>query len=435
MADLRTVDRVRVLHPLPWLFLLAFAARLIGLSYHSLWFDEVVSTVWAAKPAGEIWRAGLSFVQDKHPPLYYLLLHAWTRLLGESDVSVRLLGVLIGALAVLPTYGIGRRLGGRRTAAIAALLLALNPFLIWYSQEARMFMPATTFLLVGLYGTLYLFHTDPGSWRLASAPYPLPPATLFALLTILGFTAALYSYLFSAFMLPVAGLWVLLLAWQGRNTPGNARRMLMGLGSLAAVGVLFLPLARNAWSVSGAESEPGRAFAGAAQALIPLLAIYALGWPRWIGNLDTALAVAAALLALAGMLVPDRLAHFQWVEYPRRTDQRRPAIDCSPMHPQRWSVFGDLVNSTVAARRPAACARSDRFRRVALLYLSGAGALPGVGPRFSGRMDVASRRWMGRAGRRSDLDAGRAARQLVARTPPRGLARDSSYHRGVCRPQ
>ncbi len=105
----------------------------------------------------------MSFVQDKHPPLYYLLLHGWTRLLGGGDVSVRLLGVLIGALAVLPTYGIGRRLGGDRAGAIAALLLALNPFLIWYSQEARMFMPATTFLLVGLYGILHLLTRIPAA--------------------------------------------------------------------------------------------------------------------------------------------------------------------------------------------------------------------------------------------------------------------------------
>ncbi len=44
-------------------------------------------------------------------------------------------------------------LGGRRAAALGAVLVALNPFLVWYSQEARMFMPATTFVLVGLYGT------------------------------------------------------------------------------------------------------------------------------------------------------------------------------------------------------------------------------------------------------------------------------------------
>ncbi|MDQ1300419.1 MAG: hypothetical protein QG637_336, partial [Chloroflexota bacterium] len=57
------------------ILLIALAARACSLTYHSLWFDEVMSTVWAAKPAGEIWRVGLALVQDKHPPLYYLALH------------------------------------------------------------------------------------------------------------------------------------------------------------------------------------------------------------------------------------------------------------------------------------------------------------------------------------------------------------------------
>jgi hypothetical protein len=292
--------------PLPWILLLAFAVRLIGLTYHSLWFDEIVSAVWAAKPAGEIWRQGLSFVQDKHPPLYYIMLHAWTRVLGDGDVPVRLLGVVLGGLAVLPAYGIGQRLGGRRAAGLGAFLLALNPFLIWYSQEARMFMPATTFLLAGLYGILLLAEPAPVDersgvgrkvWRSAIGP---------AILTVLGLAAALYTYLFSALVLPVAGLWLVLLAFQGRGLPGHARRIGMGFGSLVVVALLFLPLARNAWMVSGAESVPGRPFEGAAQALGALLAIYALGWPRWAGNLSGIIAAAALLVALFGVAVPDR---------------------------------------------------------------------------------------------------------------------------------
>lgn len=63
--------RARRVHLFLWLFPLALAVRLIGLTYHSLWFDEVMSTFWASKPAAEIWRVGLSLSQDKHPPLYY----------------------------------------------------------------------------------------------------------------------------------------------------------------------------------------------------------------------------------------------------------------------------------------------------------------------------------------------------------------------------
>ncbi len=283
--------------PLIGILLLALGVRLVNLTYHSLWFDEVVSAFWAAQPAAETWRVGLALSQDKHPPLYYLLLHGWSLIFGPGDAALRSLGALIGALAVLPTYGIGVRLGGRRAGLIAALLAALNPFLVWYSQEARMFMPATTFVLVGLYGLL----------RIADPPGPSGErrrgdGELGISLVILGFTAALYSYLYGAFMLPVAGAWLLLLWWLKRGQPGAAKRFWIGVAALAAVAVLFLPLANAAWRVSGAEATPGRAFAGMGPALLGLLKVYALGWPRWDPPVISALAAGAGALALFGAL-------------------------------------------------------------------------------------------------------------------------------------
>jgi mannosyltransferase len=282
----------RATHPLPWLLLLALVVRLINLTYHSLWFDEAMSTFWAARPAAYIWRVGLSLAEDRHPPVYYLLLRGWTLLFGTDDFAVRSMGVLIGALAVLPAYGIGRRLGGRRAALLGALLLALNPFLVWYSQEARMFMPATTFVLVGLYGVV----------RLADSP-----RWWGALLIVLGFVAALYSYLYSAFILPVAGAWLLLMWWRDRDQGrAPAASFWPGVAALAVVGLLFLPLARAAWLVSGAESTPGRAFAGLLPGLGDLLKAYAVGWPHWNPAWTIAAVVGAAALALAGWLLPSR---------------------------------------------------------------------------------------------------------------------------------
>ena len=95
------------------LLAIALAARLVHLTYHSFWFDEAVSALWAAQSPGRIWQVGLGLVEDKHPPFYYLLLHGWSSVFGGGDVAQRTMGVLIGALAVLPTYAIGHRLGGR----------------------------------------------------------------------------------------------------------------------------------------------------------------------------------------------------------------------------------------------------------------------------------------------------------------------------------
>ncbi len=133
-----------------FLFVIGLVPRLSHLTYHSLWLDEAISIGWARLPARLIVSTGLELVQDKHPPLYYLVLHYWTRLFGEGEVSVRLLSALIGALAIPLGYLLMRELYGHRAGVAAALLLAFNPFLIWYSQEVRMFGLATTLLLEAL---------------------------------------------------------------------------------------------------------------------------------------------------------------------------------------------------------------------------------------------------------------------------------------------
>jgi len=306
-------------HPLLWIVLVALGVRLYNVTYHSLWFDEAVSTVWAARPAAEIWRVGLALTQDKHPPLYYLMLKGWTVLWGASDIAVRSLGALIGAVAVLPVYGIGRRLGGRPTGLLAGLLLALNPFLVWYSQEARMFMPATTFGLVGLYGVLLIadgkWQIANGKWQIANGKWPIangiryrPSAIGYPLLVVAGFTAALYTYFYSAFLVPVAGAWLLWFWWLNRDQPGAGRRFWLGVGVLGIVALLFLPLARSAWTVSGAEAVPGKAFSGMGQPLWRLLQVYTVGWPRWPEPALTWIASGAGLLGLIGILAPAREA-------------------------------------------------------------------------------------------------------------------------------
>ncbi len=303
-------------HPLGWILLLALGVRFFGLTYHSLWFDEAVSTFWAAQPTDEIWRVGMALVQDKHPPLYYLLLHLWTRLVGGDDWGVRSLGVLIGALAVLPAYAIGRRLGGRRAGAFAALLLAVNPFLVWYSQEARMFMPATAFALIGLDGLGRLAHGEHGEHgeRSKRCGVAARLSGLGPLLQLsLGFTAALYSYLYSAFLLPVAALWLLIAVSLRRHQPTARRDFVLSVLGLAIAAILFLPLAWSAWRVSGLESPPGQPFAGLLPVLASMLRIYTLGWPAWGAAWLTALTIGVGALALFGSIVPT----------PRRGGQRR----------------------------------------------------------------------------------------------------------------
>jgi 4-amino-4-deoxy-L-arabinose transferase-like glycosyltransferase len=129
-----------------WAAVLAGAVvRLVGLDRLSLWLDETTSVRIARQSPAAIWQD----VGDTHPPLYHLLLHGWL-LLGTGDGWVRLLSSLLGIATVPALYALGCALVGRRVALGAAWLLALLPWHIWYSQEARMYAA------VALLGTLAL---------------------------------------------------------------------------------------------------------------------------------------------------------------------------------------------------------------------------------------------------------------------------------------
>src|SRR5437899_1954089 len=67
---------------------------------------------------------------DTHPPLYFLLLHFWIRLFGESDLALRSLSALFGVLALPVIFAAAARLAGRRVGVLAALFSALSPWQI-----------------------------------------------------------------------------------------------------------------------------------------------------------------------------------------------------------------------------------------------------------------------------------------------------------------
>lgn len=88
-------------------------------------------------------RAGLGTLahvlanSDPNMSAYYVLLHFWIRVFGETEVAVRSLSVLFAVLAVPATYLVGQRLLGRFAGFAAALLLTVNAFFVQYAQEAR----------------------------------------------------------------------------------------------------------------------------------------------------------------------------------------------------------------------------------------------------------------------------------------------------------
>ncbi len=76
---------------------------------------------------------------DIHPLLYYSTLNVWMALSGQSPFAVRLWSVLLGVATVGVIYLLARDLFDRRTGLAAALVTAVAPFHVQYSQETRMY--------------------------------------------------------------------------------------------------------------------------------------------------------------------------------------------------------------------------------------------------------------------------------------------------------
>ncbi|MCL5958339.1 MAG: glycosyltransferase family 39 protein [Chloroflexi bacterium] len=118
--------------------LVAFGLRVWHLGDQSFWLDEGFSAFAASQP-GVLSLLTFIMGQDNHPPLHYLILQTWIPFAGTSEFSLRFVSVVAGTLSVPLIARLGTRIFDRRIGFVAAALLVISPFHIWYSQEARMY--------------------------------------------------------------------------------------------------------------------------------------------------------------------------------------------------------------------------------------------------------------------------------------------------------
>lgn len=136
--------------------------RVFLLDNKGMWLDETFS----------VWLANHSVVDmlqwivkiDQHPPLYYLLLHYWIALNGDTPYYARLLSALFGAGTIPVIYLIGKRMSGVVMGLAAAAFLALSPFNIYFAQETRMYTLLMFNAAVAIYALVRLL-TDSRSVR------------------------------------------------------------------------------------------------------------------------------------------------------------------------------------------------------------------------------------------------------------------------------
>ncbi len=119
------------------ILILSLLLSLVNLN-QSLWWDEAINVVYAK--SSEFWWFVTKYpVGDFHPPGWFALLWVWGHIFGFSEISVRLPSVILGTATVWLTYLLGKELFNKKIGLLAALLMAIAPLHVYYSQEARMY--------------------------------------------------------------------------------------------------------------------------------------------------------------------------------------------------------------------------------------------------------------------------------------------------------
>ncbi len=200
---------------------LGVAVRFASLGLQSYHHDEVITAIRVIPGSfGEMLHSVKA--SESNPPLYYILAWGWAKAFGTSEFGLRSLSALFGAATVPVGYLIGRQLATRRVGLLLAALIAVNPMLIWYSQEARSYALLVFFAALSLLFFMRALNGGRGRdlalWALSSA-------------------LALCSHYYAVFPVALEGAWLLF------ALRAHWRLVLPALGAVAAAGLALLPLA------------------------------------------------------------------------------------------------------------------------------------------------------------------------------------------------
>lgn len=130
------------------LMVLGTGLRLHMLGANSLWLDEAASVAYTSMNWSRFLKVLWGY--QANMALYYLLLRAWLHL-GDSEVLVRGLSVMLGVATIPALYLLATRLFGRMTGLLSASLLAVHAFHIRYSQVARAYTLLPLLLVISTY--------------------------------------------------------------------------------------------------------------------------------------------------------------------------------------------------------------------------------------------------------------------------------------------
>jgi len=135
---------------------LALVLRLIGLADPSLSHPEIYIPGIDLPPGISeppprfdfLYTLNFHFHREPHPIGYYMGMWGWTAIFGDSHFALRFPQVLFGLASVYFIYRLATLVFSRPVGVVSALMLAMHGTHIFWSQNARAYVPGAMFGLL-----------------------------------------------------------------------------------------------------------------------------------------------------------------------------------------------------------------------------------------------------------------------------------------------
>ena len=274
------------------ILLVALGLRVFRLGYQELRGDEAFGFFFGGSSFSEIVRSTIALAEP-HPVGSYFVQKVWMGVSGPSEFALRLISAWFGVLSVALLYRLGRRLIPRMSAAVlGAGLLAVSPYAIWHSQDARMYSISLALTLAStLLAVEAVCAERPVSGHSRSKVWPLWAGYVLVSLS------ALHVHYYAGFIILAQNLFVLGLAIVDTRYRRVAIHWLMAQAALALLYLPWLILARSTLAgYRGNGDSPGL---GAM--LQRSLGVFAVGESFPAGRRTFLALLAGGLLALGGV--------------------------------------------------------------------------------------------------------------------------------------
>jgi mannosyltransferase len=197
---------------------LAAVIRILLINNQSFWTDEALTAYEAQLTFGAMLHTVVHV--ETTPPLYFILIWLWAKLFGNGEIALRSISAIAGVALVPIAYASARELVSRWAGVLAATFVAINPLMLWYSQEARAYM-----LVAALAGASFM-------WFVRALPNPSRRNLVWWAVCS---SAAVMTHFFAGFVVLPEAVWLL---WVARS-----RRCAISVAAVGLVQAAMLPFA------------------------------------------------------------------------------------------------------------------------------------------------------------------------------------------------